>query len=270
MFDRVFERLTQRLVNLVTAVPEFLLGIVVFYLFYRAATLLGRKVAALIETRTGDATSGYVAGRLVRITLAVVGALIAATVAVPSFNFTTLVTTLGLTSVAIGFAFKDIFENLIAGLMLLLSRPFRIGDTVDTRNYRGIVLRVDSRVTQLDLMNGEIAVVPNRALYLEPLVVIPARGLRRLESSVRIDAGYDVAAAREAALSAIEAIPEVAKDPAPVVQLEFAVESFVFVRAQWWTDTSEHDFRDVSTKVVAAINQRLIDLGLRPKLVPSV
>ncbi|MBR7552348.1 mechanosensitive ion channel, partial [Mycobacterium tuberculosis] len=74
-------------------------------------------------------------------------------------------------SVAIGFAFKDIFQNLLSGILLLLSEPFRIGDQIISGNFEGTVEDIQIRATTIRTYDGRKVVIPNSQLYTSPMTV---------------------------------------------------------------------------------------------------
>lgn len=89
------------------------------------------------------------------------GFLIAAVIVFPTFNPGDLVAGLGLTSVALGFAFKDVLQNFFAGLLILWRRPFVVGDQIKVREYEGTVEEINVRSTRIKTYDGERAIIPN-------------------------------------------------------------------------------------------------------------
>jgi len=116
--------------NFSQRLPYMAVALLVFILFYIIGVVL-RRVAARFTLRTRRHRSvGIVLGRLGQGVLVLLGLLIALVIAVPGFTPGQLVSVLGLSSVAIGFAFRDILQNFLSGILLLLSEPFRIGDQI--------------------------------------------------------------------------------------------------------------------------------------------
>ncbi|MFP3354118.1 mechanosensitive ion channel, partial [Pseudoalteromonas sp. SIMBA_153] len=92
-----------------------------------------------------------------------------------------LIGALGIGSVAIGFAFKDIFQNLLSGILLLISEPFRIGDQIVSGDYEGTVEDIKIRATTIRTYDGRQVVIPNSDLYTSALTVNTAYKQRRLQ-----------------------------------------------------------------------------------------
>jgi small-conductance mechanosensitive channel len=82
-----------------------------------------------------------------------------------------LVAGLGLTGFALGFALKDTISNLISGILILLYKPFKIGDRIKISGYEGIVVSIDLRYTELDAEGNKI-LIPNSKLFTNPIEVL--------------------------------------------------------------------------------------------------
>lgn len=98
----------------------------------------------------------------------VVAVLLPATLAFPSVRVADVLASLGIVSVAVGFAFKDVLENLLAGVLLLLRDPFRTGDQIQVAGYEGTVEGVTVRETLLRTYDGQQVLIPNAQVYINP------------------------------------------------------------------------------------------------------
>src|SRR5262249_57963599 len=107
----------------------------------------------------------------------------------PSFHARDLIQILGVGGIAVGFAFRDVFQNFLSGILLLLAEPFRIGDEIEFGGQRGEVEDVQIRATLIRGADGRLIVVPNTKLFVETVIVQPAPrsskwlGLRRRTES---------------------------------------------------------------------------------------
>ena len=93
--------------------------------------------------------------KIARIGVWTIGILLACVLAFPGFELGDIIATLGVGSVAVGFAFQDIFKNFLAGIILLVEEPFRIGDEVVIGDYQGKVENISIRTTKIRTYNGE-------------------------------------------------------------------------------------------------------------------
>ena len=89
----------------------------------------------------------------------------------PSFTASDLIKTLGIGGVAIGFAFQNILQNFLAGILLLLHEPFRIGDQINVSGLEGIVDTIQTRATIIHTPDGHRVVIPNATLFTNPVIV---------------------------------------------------------------------------------------------------
>ena len=117
------------------------------------------------------------------------GLLIAATIVLPGVTPANLLALLGLGSVAIGFAFKDIFENFLAGILIMLRRKVNIGDVIECEEVEGRVEEITLRDTYLRHLSNELVLVPNAYLFKNPLKILTDQAVRRYE--VEVGVAYD-------------------------------------------------------------------------------
>ncbi|NJM53538.1 MAG: mechanosensitive ion channel, partial [Blastocatellia bacterium] len=120
--------------------------------------------------------------------MTILGAFVAAVIIFPAFQPGDLVAGLGITSVAVGFAFKDVLQNFFAGILILWRRPFIVGDQLKFREYEGTVEEINVRSTRLKTFDGERAVIPNGDIYANAVLVKTAYETRRIRFVVGI--GY--------------------------------------------------------------------------------
>ncbi len=135
--------------------------------------------------------------KLVSIGIWIVGVLIAAIIVFPSLTPGKILTGLGLGSIAIGFAFKDIFENFLAGILILLREPFQLGDVIECEGLKGFVEEITIRDTHIRQTDGQRVVIPNSVLFKNPVTVRADRDLRRVTIICCIAYGEDVDRSRQ-------------------------------------------------------------------------
>ena len=109
--------------------------------------------------------------RLVHTTFVVVGFLIAISVVAPSFQAADLIKLLGIGTVAIGFAFQNILQNFLAGILLLLQEPYQLGDFVSVTGIEGHVSDIQARATIVTTKEGRNVVIPNAVIFTNPVAV---------------------------------------------------------------------------------------------------
>jgi small conductance mechanosensitive channel len=166
--------------------PYLVLAVLVYALFHIAARLARRAIRHFTRQRRHHQNVGLVLGRLAEGGLILIGVLVALVVAVPSFKPGQLIQILGISGVAIGFAFRDILQNFLAGLLILLTEPFQLGDQIIVSGYEGTVEEIETRATLIRTYDGRRVVIPNSDLFTQSVTVNTAFSVRRLQYDVGI------------------------------------------------------------------------------------
>lgn len=241
----------------IAILPLLLIGVVVFSLFWLLAKFAYR---ALLRRHEGGKALAY--ARLAYVGLLLAGFLVAVTIAFPSFTPAELLSILGVGGVAIGFAFKDIFQNLLAGILLLIRQPFTVGDEITAGDFTGKVEAIETRATYIRTYDGRRVIVPNSIIYTEPVTVITAYDMLRSEYDVGIGYSDDIGKARQIALETVQGIDGVLSDPAPDVLVWDLAGSSVNLRVRWWSDPQRGDVVSMRDKVLQAVKEALSDAGI--------
>ena len=252
----------QRLINgFMAMLPRILLALVIFGIF----VALAKGVRALVVRRTARSARhnlGMAVGRLAQAGMLLMGALIGVTAAFPTFTPGRLISLLGLGGVAIGFAFKDIFQNFLAGILILITEPFVVGDQIRFKDFEGTVEDIQTRATFVKTYDGRRAVIPNGELYTNAVIVNTAFPQRRWQYDIGIGYGDDIEKAREVILRVLGEAEGVAPDPkADVIVVDLAGAT-VNLRARWWTDSKMADGLIGQDLILTAVKQQLTAQGI--------
>lgn len=172
-------------------------------------------------------------------------------------------TALGLGSFAIGFAFKDVFENFLAGILILLREPFKLDDFVECAGNEGVVEEITIRDTHVRKTDGQLVVMPNAILFKQPVTVRTSQNLRRAEITVGVAYSVDVDAARDVIYDAVIRVDMVRDDvrDVQVFAKEFGASSIDF-QVTSWTGSKPVDIRASRDKVVSSIKRALDEAGM--------
>ena len=262
MTDQIWKTLHGMATDFGALLPLFAAGFVVFLLFWAAATGLRKLVEKFARSRDESRGAATAVGRLAYIALMLLGALVAATVAFPSMTPGKLFSVLGVGGVAIGFAFKDIFQNLVAGILLLLRQPFRAGDEIVAGKFVGRVESIETRATFLRTYDGQRVIIPNGVIYTQSITVITAYDLLRTQYDVGIGYGDDVSTARRIALEAVSGVEGVLAEPAPDVLLWDLAGASKNLRVRWWTKPQRATVVKVRDRVLQAVAESLSEAGI--------
>ncbi len=260
-FGVAIERIDNWIDGGIRLLPNIIVAIAVVAVFYGLGVLAHWLIQGRAARRQRD-NLGDVLGGFVKWSIVLFGFLLAATIVIPSLKPGDLIAGLGVSSVAIGFAFKDILQNWLAGLLILLRQPFEVYDQVEINGYEGTVERVETRATIIKTYDGQRVVVPNSDIYTNAVLVKTAHAKRRSQYDVGIGYGDNIEEACDVLRAAVSGIAEVENDPPAEALAWDLAASWVTIRVRWWTDSRRADVIQVHAKAIKAIKQALDDAGI--------
>ena len=185
-------------------------------------------------------------------------------IAIPGFTPSQLIGALGIGSVAIGFAFKDIFQNLLSGILILLSEPFRIGDDIVVNGMEGNVEDIQIRATFLRSPDGRRIVIPNATVYTSAVIVNNAYQRRRCEFMVGIGYEDDMQKAKKIILDILDRNLNVLSQPSFSVNVTALADFSINLTVRWWVNTTETStsasISEIQELVVTAFDEKGISI----------
>jgi small-conductance mechanosensitive channel len=237
-------------------VPYICIAIIVFIIFWLLTKLFKFFVRKTLENRSYTRQNlVLVLNRVGSTAILFFGFLIALVISIPGFTPGQLMSALGIGSVAIGFAFKDIFQNLLSGILILLSEPFRIGDDIIVNNMEGTVEDIQIRATFLRSPDGRRIVIPNATVYTSAVTVNTAYQRRRCEFVVGIGYEDDVQKAKAVILKLLDNSRNVLSQPAFSVNVTALADFSVNLTVRWWVDTTE----TTTSASISEIQEMVVD-----------
>lgn len=192
---------------------------------------LTRRLAG--RSKMDDRVRRYILGGVKAMLYVVVILIVAQSLGIPVTSLIALVSVFGL---AVSLAIQDVLSNVAGGMVILFSKPFSIGDYIETTDGEGTVVEISLTHTKLDTYGGQRVMLPNKAVVAGKIINYSARGIRRVDHTVT--ASYDDAteAVRAACLRAVARTPHVLEDPAPAAVLTAYKESAVEYHVRFWAD----------------------------------
>lgn len=242
--------------------PYIVVGLLVFGAFLAGASIVRRIARASIEKAGYDVMIASLLSRVTYYAILVAGFFVSAVVVFPDLSPGDLVTGLGIGSVALGFAFKDVLQNLFAGFLILLYRPFRIGDQIRINDFEGTVEEISVRETKIKTYGSERVVVPNSELYMNSVLVRTAFEKRRTDLVIGIGYGDDPERARDILLKTLRDTKEVLEEPAPSVSFTDFGASSVNLKVFYWTASDQSSASGATDKVLVSAKKALDDAGI--------
>jgi small conductance mechanosensitive channel len=241
--------------------PNIIAALIFLVVAWYASKLLARSIAALARSR-GRPDLGNVLGAVARGGMLILAVLFAAAIVFPSVKPGDVFATLGIGSVAIGFAFKDILQNMLAGLLLLIRRPYRRGDQIVVKEFEGTVERIESRATLIKTYDGRRVIIPNSDIYTSPVIVNTAYPSRRDEYVVGVGYGDEAADAARIFVEVMKSVEGVLADPAPEALPWQLGDSTVDLKLRWWAESRRTEQVHVRARVILAVFEAAREHGI--------
>jgi small-conductance mechanosensitive channel len=268
--DKFWEAARHMVETLIYRLPSLILACIVFLLFYFLSVLVSRIIRR--STRGHRENLGVVFARLLGAATILLGGLVALSIVAPSFQATDLIKILGIGGVAIGFAFQNILQNFLAGLLLLWAEPFRVGDEIKIDPYEGTVEEIQTRATIVQTYDGRQVVIPNADLFTHSVIVNTAHDVRRWEYDFAVNNVTDLQELKARMVDTVRKVAGTLPDPAPealVVDVGDAGSGAIKMRVLWWTKRPQHHEMLTSyDKVLVAIWESLRQQKSLPKTSP--
>ena len=257
-----WQQLMSMVKGAIELLPNLLIAIVVFIVFWFVAKF-SRRLIKNFTRRKQSRNLGLVLARLSQGFIILLGAFIALAIVIPSFKPGDLVQLLGVSGVAVGFAFRDILQNFLAGILILITEPFVIDDQIIFKEFEGTVEHIQTRATTIRTYDGSRIVIPNAELFTNSVKVNTAFEKRRLQYDIGIGYGDSIEEAKKIILEVLRDTPEALQDPAPEALVVDLAASTINIRARWWiTPPRRADALDAQDKILTAINNKMLAAGI--------
>lgn len=251
--ELVIKTLNKFIQSFIALIPNIIIAIGFAVITYFAAKLFSRLVSSLLPRMAIRANLVTISQKLTIILVWFIGILIISAIIFPSVTTANILATLGLTSVAIGFAFKTVFENFISGILLLLREPFSIGDFIQVDSQEGYVHRISVLNTHLRKTDGTRAFVPNSKMFNSTVEVLTDTKLRREKIGCSVDFNADIEKARSAIRNAIERCETVSKEKYIQIYVVSFSSNGIDFEIYWWTKPEPNHIRRSLDEVLTNI-----------------
>lgn len=254
MKDRLLSTWNQMLNSTVEQAPYILVAILVLLIFVVVASTVSSLLIRIGRRTRLDETLAVLLARLSQTGLLFFGLLIAAVIALPNFRPVDMLAGLGIASVAVGFALKEILQNFFAGILILWRKPFLIGDEVRTEGFQGTVEDINIRATRLRTYSGTLAVIPNSQIYSAPIEVITGLSQRRVELIVGIGYLDPLKKAKELISNVLEQTDGI---HSPIVYVTELAPSSVNLKIHFWANPPQSNVLQLTDRALTQIKTTL-------------
>ena len=255
--NTIYKSLLKLIEQGISVIPDLLAALVVIFLTRYSVKLIRRTTAQLAVKTIHSKSLQILLIKTSETTTWIFGILLACVLVFPGLRLGDIVATLGLSSVAIGFAFQDIFKNFLAGILLLVQEPFRIEDQIIIGDYEGTVEKINIRTTDIRTYGGEKISIPNATVFTSAVRVRTAFPARRTDLAVGIDYNVSLPHTIQILKQTIQEVEGVLNDPPPEIDLVAFGESSLDFVIRYWTEPRQHRVRQIQTLAIIAIKEAL-------------
>jgi len=265
IFTDLKEHISTYYDQLILFLPKLFVGIIILTIFWITMRLIRRRSIGLAKTRAENPLMIQFLDSIFRIINIIAGALLFLYIIGLSGMAASILGAASLSAVVIGFAFKDIGENFIAGVILAFNSPFRLRDTVKTGDVEGSIISLRLRDTHIKTFDGKDVYVPNAQILKNPLFNYTIDGFLRKSFIIGVDYGTDIDQARTILLDNIKSIKGVINDTKPPrTHIDSMSSSTVNIQVHYWIDTFDSKISgfDIHTDAVRSSLNKLAAAGI--------
>lgn len=223
------------LVGFFLFLPKMLAAMVLFVITLYLAAWISKLVRYLMEKRRMDPGVTLLVYYITRYTIVIVGTITA--LRQVNFEVTAFLAGLGILGFTLGFALQDISQNVIAGLLLLIQKPFELGDLIQIDDFTGTVLSVDLRTTELRTRDGQNVLIPNAHVFTKPITNFSRQATWRVSLPLGVAYDSDLELVQRVTLRTIQSLPDVLDDPAPVFHFHTFGDYSIDFNLHFWVDS---------------------------------
>ena len=243
----------------ISAGKHIIAAVVIFIVGRFIIKLINRLVASILQRRHIEISVQTFLSSLVNIILTIL--LIITVIGALGVNTTSFAALIASAGVAIGMALSGNLQNFAGGLIILLFKPYRVGDFIDVCGVQGTVSAVQIFHTILLTPDNKAVYLPNGSTSSSTITNYSRENKRRIEWTFGIDYGEDVGRARTAILSVITADARILPDPAPFVAVGGLSDSSVDIIVRVWVPTEEYwnVYYDMHQRVYETFNEQKIN-----------
>ncbi|MGJ8633999.1 MAG: mechanosensitive ion channel domain-containing protein [Luteolibacter sp.] len=256
-----YEKIRQMGRTLIVKLPLIGAAIVVLIAASLLSKILGRKLGWLRKI-SSSSIGRQLTLRITRLLIYLVAILIALELLEATAIVGAIVGAAGLAGIALGFAFKNIVENYLAGVLLSTRNPFEIGDAVEIDGHSGKVALLTARDTVLVTLDGNHLRIPNGVVMNSTLLNYSRNPLRRFDFYVGVSTDFDLGEVKRIALENLKENPAVLIDPTPMVVVDNLGDSSVMIHIFGWIDQSNHDFLKAKSESIRLIKEAFDEEGI--------
>ncbi|MCI0396372.1 MAG: mechanosensitive ion channel [Chloroflexi bacterium] len=240
--------------------PKIVAALVMFVVSLYLANLISHVLRRIMEKRRADPATVVLTFLITRWAIIILGTV--AALRQVEFELTAFLAGLGILGFTVGFALQDISQNVVAGLLLLINKPFELGDLIEVENFVGNVRSVDLRSTELYTRDGHNVLIPNAKVFTTPIINYSRQATWRMNLTVGVANDSNLEEVHDVTLQAIRALPDVLEDPPPDLYFHTFNASSIDFTVRYWIDTRVTNPFTATHPAVIAIQRAFARTGI--------
>ncbi len=276
-FQLLQKKLEAWLGTIISMLPNLVLAVLVFIFFMAASRIIKKVAMNLLDRFSSSGAINRLIASLLSITTLIIGFFVILGILQLNKTVTSLLAGAGIIGLALSFAFQDIAQNFISGVLIAIRKPFDVGDIIKTNDYMGMVDKITLRSTDILTFDGQFVLIPNKEVFQNPIINYSETGLRRIDLSVGISYGDDLEKVKRITLEAVRKVANLETNRAvDFYYEEFGNSSINYVVRFWIRFKKQTDYlqarSDAIMNIKAAYNAnnitipfpiRTLDFGIK-------
>ena len=217
--------------------PQLLGALIVLFVGWKVIGIITRRVGKALERRDFDLSLKSFVRNLISVLLKVL--LVISVLGMIGIQMTAFIAILGAAGLAVGLALSGTLQNFAGGVLILLFRPFKVGDFIDAQGYMGTVREIQLFTTILKTPDNKTVIIPNGGLSTSAMVNFSAEPTRRVDWTFGVAYGDDAKLARDVLTGLINDDQRILEDPAPAIVLSELGDSSVNFTVRAWVNAGD-------------------------------
>jgi small conductance mechanosensitive channel len=259
----ILQKLSLWTAGFVRMLPNLLLAALVIVLGFYVAKLARNLSVRLARRVTHHSAVNNLFSSFIYIVVVGVTFFVALSILQLDKAVTSILAGAGIAGIALAFAFQDIAANFMAGILIIVRRPFHIGDLIKTNDYYGKVITISLRDTVIKTFQGQHVIIPNKEIFSKPLENYSKSGRRRLDLTIGISYGEDLDIVKQITLEACKSVSvRDANEPVRMFYTEFADSSINYTLQVWLNSPDQPIFWQAQSEVIQAIKKAYDQHGI--------
>ncbi|MBO9202202.1 MULTISPECIES: mechanosensitive ion channel family protein [Niastella] len=253
-FELIKQKLASWLVLLIKMLPNLILAILVFTVFFFMAKFLRKIVFRLLTRVSHKPTISGLFSSIFFIVILLVGLFISLQLLHLEKTIASLLAGAGIIGLALGFAFQDLTANFISGVFIIFRKPFDVGNIVDTNGFTGIVEEIQLRSTTIRTFQGLHIMLPNKEIFQKPITNYSLSGKRRIDVLLTFSGKLNLQVIEQQIKDALASVAEVKDDRVQVLFTDYNGDTVKMEVHCWIDNTIEMGFNNIRDKVLRQIH----------------